>query len=55
MTGLYCHSEYLGRKVTDINGFEWGKVNLMHVVGLEKCPEPEKSEIYVKLLIPSGK
>lgn len=31
--GLYCHSEYLGKKVRDVDDFDWSKVDLNQVVG----------------------
>ena len=39
--GLYCHSEYLGRKTKNIEDFSWGKVDLSTVVGQTRYPEPE--------------
>jgi len=39
--GLYCHVEYLGRKVRDVVDFDWGKVDLVDVVGETKYPEPD--------------
>lgn len=42
VTGLYCHSEYLGKKVKDIRGFDWGKMDLDSIVGKTKYPEPIK-------------
>jgi len=41
VSGLYCHSEYLGKKVKDVKDFNWGKVDLTNVVGESKYPEPE--------------
>jgi len=38
--GLYCHSEYLGKKVKDVNDFDWNNVDLTDVVGETKYPEP---------------
>jgi SAM-dependent methyltransferase len=38
--GLYCHSEYLGRKVRDVPDFDWNNVNLQQVVGETSYPEP---------------
>ena len=40
--GLYCHSEYLGKKVREIENFDWKDINLEHVVGATKYPEPQK-------------
>ena len=42
VAGLYCHSEYLGKKIRDIENFDWNKVNLMDVVGATKYPEPKQ-------------
>lgn len=39
--GLYCHSEYLGKKTKDINDFDWNSVNLSDVVGETTYPEPK--------------
>jgi SAM-dependent methyltransferase len=39
-TGLYCHSEFLGRKVRDVDHFDWSNVNLDEVVGDTKYPLP---------------
>ncbi len=39
--GLYCHSEYLGKKVKDVKKFDWQKVDLNKVVGETKYPEPQ--------------
>jgi len=40
VTGLYCHSEYLGKKVRDVEDFDWDRVDLKNVVGETKYPEP---------------
>ena len=42
VTGLYCHSEYLGKKIKEVNDFDWNKVNLLTVVGETKYPEPKR-------------
>ena len=39
--GLYCHSEFLGRKTRDVENFDWGTVDLINVVGETKYPEPK--------------
>lgn len=39
--GLYCHSEYLGRKTREINNFNWAQVDLASVVGETKYPQPK--------------
>jgi ubiquinone/menaquinone biosynthesis C-methylase UbiE len=41
VVGLYCHSEYLGKKVRDVENFEWDKVTLKELVGETKYPEPK--------------
>ena len=38
--GLYCHSEYLGRKTRDIQDFDWVQIDLASVVGETKYPQP---------------
>ncbi|MGA1983130.1 MAG: methyltransferase domain-containing protein [Acidobacteriaceae bacterium] len=38
--GLYCHSEYLGRKVRDVEAFSWSALDLDEVVGGTKYPPP---------------
>jgi hypothetical protein len=40
--GLYCHSEYLGRKVMDAKDFRWDAIDLTGVTGQSKYPEPEQ-------------
>ncbi len=42
VTGLYCHCEYLGKKVRDVEDFDWNNVDLTDVVGDTKYPEPQK-------------
>jgi len=37
---LYCHSEYLGRKVREVDGFSWSQLDLEQVVGDTKYPPP---------------
>jgi ubiquinone/menaquinone biosynthesis C-methylase UbiE len=37
--GLYCHSEYLGKKIKNIKDFDWGVMDLENVVGKTKYPE----------------
>jgi len=47
VTGLYCHTEYLGRKVRDVEDFRWEDVDLADVVGQTTYPEvaaPGRSE-----------
>ena len=40
VTGLYCHSEFLGRKIKDVDHFDWNDVHLDEVVGGTKYPLP---------------
>lgn len=39
VTGLYCHSEYLGQKIKEIDNLSWDTVCLEDVVGATKYPE----------------
>ncbi len=39
--GLYCHSEYLGRKVREVESVDWSQVDLASVVGETRYPPPE--------------
>lgn len=39
--GLYCHSEYLGKKVKDVKIFDWEQIDLASVVGETKYPAPK--------------
>lgn len=32
VTGLYCHSEFLGKKVKEVEGFSWNQANLENIV-----------------------
>jgi len=41
LVGLYCHSEYLGKKTRNVDDFDWSKVDLIDVVGETKYPEPK--------------
>jgi Methyltransferase domain len=41
VSGLYCHSEFLGRKTKDVDQFDWSNVNLAEVVGGSKYPAPQ--------------
>lgn len=40
VNGLYCHCEYLGRKVKEVGDFDWGKVEIADVLGNTKYPAP---------------
>jgi len=39
VNGLYCHSEYLGRKIRNIKHFDWENIDLANVVGETKYPQ----------------
>jgi SAM-dependent methyltransferase len=39
--GLYCHSEYLGRKTRDVNSFDWAQIDLASVIRETKYPQPK--------------
>jgi len=39
ITGLYCHSEYLGRKIKDVPDFNWNNVDINDIVNGTKYPE----------------
>jgi len=40
--GLYCHSEYLGKKIKDVKSFDWAQVDLASIVGETEYPRPKK-------------
>lgn len=42
ISGLYCHSEYLGRKVRDVRyeDFSWNTVDVRDIVGYTTYPAP---------------
>ena len=40
VNGLYCHSEYLGRKVRDVRDFDWSRLEISDVVGSVQYPAP---------------
>ena len=40
LTGLYCHSEYLGKKISDNKDFDWAKVDQADLVGDTLYPAP---------------
>lgn len=41
--GLYCHSEYLGKKVREVENFRWEQLDLSSVVNDTHYPEPESA------------
>ncbi len=41
IAGMYCHSEYLGRKVREVASFDWSQVSLSDVVSGTTYPQPE--------------
>ena len=40
ISGLYCHTEYLGRKVREVNNFDWSQIDLSDVVAGTSYPHP---------------
>ncbi len=42
VTGLYCHTEFLGKKVEEISNFDWADKNLVDVVGGNRYPESNR-------------
>ncbi len=41
ISGLYCHSEYLGKKTAEVEDFTWEKLDLTELVGETKYPAPK--------------
>lgn len=41
VTGLYCHSEYFGQKIKEVENFSWEKISLEAIVGETKYPLPQ--------------
>ena len=39
--GLYCHSEFLGKKIKNVTGFDWARTDLASVVGHTEYPAPK--------------
>jgi len=39
--GLYCHSEYLGKKIRDVENFDWEQIDLASIVENTKYPAPK--------------
>ena len=39
--GLYCHVEFLGQKVKEVNDFDWRTLNLDEELDNSKYPEPK--------------
>lgn len=42
--GMYCHSEFLGQKVAEIEELSWDNVNLEDVVGATQYPLPNNAK-----------
>lgn len=40
ITGLYCHSDFLGRKVKSVHNFHWRDVELSSLIGDSQYPTP---------------
>jgi ubiquinone/menaquinone biosynthesis C-methylase UbiE len=45
ISGLYCHTEYLGKKVRQVDNFSWSSVDLSSVVGETKYP-PQRDHFF---------
>ncbi len=41
LSGLYCHSEYLGKKIKNVEDFDWAKVDINKLVAGTKYPPPK--------------
>lgn len=41
ISGLYCHSEFLGKKVREVKDFKWEMLKLNEVVGDTVYPKPK--------------
>ena len=39
--GLYCHVEYFGKKIKQVNDFKWENIDLNEIVSGTKYPEPK--------------
>jgi hypothetical protein len=44
VTGLYCHVEYFGKKIREVENFDWKKLKLDEIVGDTQYPEPKKNQ-----------
>lgn len=53
VTGLFCHSEFLGKKVKEVEDFDWSQVDLMEVVSGTEYPKPDDRESSDELSLPS--
>jgi hypothetical protein len=42
--GLYCHAEYLGRKTRDVEGFDWGGLDVARLVAGTTYPQPHAGD-----------
>ncbi|MBE8233680.1 MAG: class I SAM-dependent methyltransferase [Endozoicomonadaceae bacterium] len=40
--GLYCHSEFLGRKIKQVENIDWKEITLEEMVGDTQYPSPKK-------------
>lgn len=43
--GLYCGSEFLGRKVRDVTGFDWSSADTDEIVGNTAYPSPSNGSV----------
>jgi hypothetical protein len=42
IANLYCHSEYLGKKIKEVENFDWKTINLTDVIGEAKYPDSQE-------------
>ncbi|CRF35760.1 type 11 methyltransferase [Brachyspira suanatina] len=40
VTGLYCHSEYLGKKIRDVKDFNWNDMTVDKIIPNTEYPKP---------------
>lgn len=43
VTGLYCHSEYFGKKVRDVKDFDWNNMTVDEIIPHTEYPKPTNS------------
>ncbi len=41
LAGMYCHIEFLGNKIKEVENFDWNTVDLEGLVGDTRYPEPK--------------
>ena len=40
VTGLYCHADFLGKKIREVDGFDWGDYDVSDIVNHTIYPKP---------------